>query len=252
METPIVATPPLQFTYQPIVLDNTMLVPLEDLVKNISILKTYEKPWIKLSFKDQAFLIKPNSIVAQRQDGETIDLPYRTFTISQGKYEVTFVPLRAVAQHLLIPVEVVDNNLFINNQIWETGTQKLIAADLEKQRVCAFEGTKLAMSFRICSGKPSTPTPTGIFEAYKKWPGWHSWKATEAVPYDGKMYNAIYFHGGAAFHGVESGNMRKRPSSHGCCRMFTTDSDLLYAWTPGKPEKDHLVPKKDRITVYVF
>jgi len=105
--------------------------------------------------------------------------------------------------------------------------------DLDRQRIFAFEGFKLVFNCRTCTGKKETPTKPGIFKVFKKIPGWHYWKATKEVPYPGKMYNAVYFDPpGKAFHGVDNKNMHGSFLSHGCARMFCTDADWLYPWTP--------------------
>lgn len=255
VETPVTTIAPLQFTYQPFIINSIMMVALNDLTDNIAITKTQDRSLLTLGYNDKQVTIKLNSAQAQIAN-ETVELPFRTFTIiddlSKPKKSVTFLPLRFTLQALNIPIEIVNDQLYIDNKLWEFGNRKILVTDLAKQRVYAFEGRKQANCLRICSGKPSTPTPTGIFEVFRKWPGWHAWTATKEVPYDGKMYNAIYFRGGAAFHGVDAPNMRSRPSSHGCCRMFCKDSDWLYAWTPGTPGRNFYIPKEERITVYVF
>lgn len=244
---------PLEFDYQPFIINNVLMIPLNDLVQKAVVIARLKKGWWQISFAGKSLEIEPNSYLA-RVDGKSVKMPFRTFTIydqtQKNHQPVTYIPLRFIADFLNLPIVYFNDHLVIGNQQWIFSSSKFIVADLSEQKVYAYEGLRAKLDFRICSGKPSTPTNKGIFKTYRKWPGWHSWKATKTVPYDGKMYNAIYFDGGKAFHG--STDMRIRPSSHGCCRMFLKDSDKLYQWTPGKPGSRHFIAKNDAIPVYIF
>jgi lipoprotein-anchoring transpeptidase ErfK/SrfK len=106
-----------------------------------------------------------------------------------------------------------------------------IEVDLSDQRLFAWEGKKLVYSFRISTGKRSTPTPVGQFKINSKYrtnrmrgPGYD----IPNVPY------AMYFHQGYAIHGAYWHNRFGTPVSHGCVNLPVKLARKLYNWTtPG-------------------
>lgn len=106
-----------------------------------------------------------------------------------------------------------------------------IEIDLSAQRLFAWEGKKLVHSFRISTGKRSTPTPVGKFKISSKYrlnrmrgPGYD----IPDVPY------AMYFYKGYAIHGVYWHNRFGTPVSHGCVNLPVSQARKLYNWTtPG-------------------
>ncbi|MBD2347048.1 L,D-transpeptidase [Anabaena subtropica] len=106
-----------------------------------------------------------------------------------------------------------------------------IEIDLSAQRLFAWEGKKLVHSFRISTGKRSTPTPVGQFKINSKYrinrmrgPGYD----IPDVPY------AMYFHKGYAIHGAYWHNRFGTPVSHGCVNLPVQQARKLYNWTtPG-------------------
>lgn len=257
IETPVVAIAPLQFTYQPIIIDNVMMVALNDLTENIAITKTLDRDLLTLSYKDKRITIKLNSTEAEIDSIKT-KLPFRTFTIrdyfdKKTKKYITFLPLRFVAQTLVVPVEIVDGQSYIDNKLWEFGDKKILALDLQKQRGSAYEGEKLARTFPTCTGKDGFETETGIFQTYKKVNARHKVVGRE---WGGYMYKPVYFNDCTAAHG--SSKMCPYRDSHGCARLYNETADWLIEWTPGRvPTKIKgdvfwYIPKEERITVYVF
>lgn len=192
----------LTFTNPPFTANSQTFVPLAEVTSQL-------KTEVKLSAKD--LLILRNDI---------------------SKKDIVFAPARAIAKKLKLDISRSDNYLTIGNLTWEVKA-KVILTDLDRQRIFAFEGFKLVFNCRTCTGTKETPTKPGIFKVFKKIPGWHYWKATKRVHYPGKMYNSIYFDPPIrAFHGVDNKNMKGSFLSHGCARMFCTDADWLYPWTP--------------------
>jgi lipoprotein-anchoring transpeptidase ErfK/SrfK len=106
-----------------------------------------------------------------------------------------------------------------------------IEIDLSQQRLFAWEGKKLVYSFRVSTGKRSTPTPVGKFAIDSKYrinrmrgPGYD----IPDVPY------AMYFYQGYAIHGAYWHNKFGTPVSHGCVNLPVKQARQLYNWTtPG-------------------
>ncbi|MEA5502274.1 L,D-transpeptidase [Halotia wernerae UHCC 0503] len=103
-----------------------------------------------------------------------------------------------------------------------------IEIDLSEQRLRAWEGKKLVYSFRISTGKRSTPTPTGKFLINSKY-------RTNRMR--GRGYNipdvpyAMYFHRGYAIHGAYWHNRFGIPVSHGCVNLPVKQARKLYNWS---------------------
>ncbi len=106
-----------------------------------------------------------------------------------------------------------------------------IEIDLSQQRLFAWEGKKLVYSFRVSTGKRSTPTPVGRYTINSKYrthrmrgPGYD----IPDVPY------AMYFYQGYAIHGAYWHNNFGTPVSHGCVNLPVKQASKLYNWTaPG-------------------
>lgn len=221
------AKPLLNFKNPPFVLNDTTYVPLRETADALGI--GVEKA---LSFVDAKSAIRLNK---------------------KGGGTITFVPARMIAKGLALDIIRNDNSLTIGTTTWKV-EGKLIVIDRGRQRVYAFKGLKRVYDCQTCTGDSKHVTPTGIFAIYRKWPGWHSWKATEEVPYSGKMYNSMYFQRPRrALHGSDADMILKIASSHGCGRLFCKDADWLFAWVPGipDPKNDWLIPEKDYTPVYV-
>ncbi|HEY9801621.1 MAG TPA: L,D-transpeptidase [Leptolyngbyaceae cyanobacterium] len=122
------------------------------------------------------------------------------------------------------------------NSITQADTKQIsqprrIEIDLSQQRLFAWEGKKLVHSFRVSTGKRSTPTPVGKFTINSKYrinrmrgPGYD----IPDVPY------AMYFYRGYAIHGAYWHNSFGTPVSHGCVNLPVKQARKLYNWTtPG-------------------
>lgn len=126
-----------------------------------------------------------------------------------------------------------------------TGPDKRIRVYLDTQRAEAVENGQVVKTFRISSGKPATPTVTGSFYIYARFPsktmrsrakpGEKGHYVVEDVPY------AQYFHADYAFHGAFWHNGFGHPASHGCVNLSTRkknrrwpnaaeDAGWLYQW----------------------
>lgn len=188
---------PLTFTHRPFVKNGVTYVPLKEATNALGAKM--------LQLNPKSYIVLPDGIHG-------------------GK--VTFVPAKMIAKKLASDISITNKTLTIGTTSWSV-TGKFILVDRGRQQVFAFEGLKQVRTFRTCTGKPGFTTPTGIFRIYKKIKGKH---LVVGMPWGGIMYNPVYYHNGAALHG--STEMRLKPSSHGCCRLYYSDADWLYDWTP--------------------
>ena len=103
-----------------------------------------------------------------------------------------------------------------------------VEVDLARQIAVVFQDGVVKRIYDVCTGKATTPTPTGEFAVRYKIDGMHH------APL-GPMWRPVYFnYDGFAFHGAEP--VLTTPSSHGCVRMTDPAMDELFALlTPGVP-----------------
>jgi lipoprotein-anchoring transpeptidase ErfK/SrfK len=128
---------------------------------------------------------------------------------------------------------------------FSTGSDRKILVYLDTQRAAAVENGQVVRTFAVSTGKPKTPTVTGSFYIYARFPvktmrsrakpGEKGHYVVEDVPY------AQYFYEDYAFHGAWWHNGFGHPASHGCVNMSTRkhnrrwpgvseDAGWLYQW----------------------
>lgn len=128
---------------------------------------------------------------------------------------------------------------------FSTGADRRIVVYLDKQQLAAVENGQVVKTFRVSTGKAKTPTVTGSFYIYARFPlktmrsrakpGQPGHYVVENVPF------AQYFHADYAFHGAWWHNAFGHPASHGCVNMSTRnhnrrwpsaseDAGWLYRW----------------------
>lgn len=98
-----------------------------------------------------------------------------------------------------------------------------IEVDLKRQILLLVKDGKIERIIHISSGKRGMETPQGEFEVTFLWPGWHK---VVGRPWGGEMYNAIYFKGAYAIHGMK--NVPVYPASHGCVRVPIRYADKIF------------------------
>jgi lipoprotein-anchoring transpeptidase ErfK/SrfK len=103
-----------------------------------------------------------------------------------------------------------------------------IEIDLSEQRLRAWEGKKLVYSFRISTGKRSTPTPTGKFWINSKYRTNRMRGRGYDIP---DVPYAMYFHRGYAIHGAYWHNRFGIPVSRGCVNLPVKQARQLYNWS---------------------
>lgn len=128
---------------------------------------------------------------------------------------------------------------------FSTGSDRRIEVWLDRQRVEVFENGELIKTMKASSGKSKTPTVTGAFYIYARFPK-KTMKSTGLRPGEKGYYEvkdvpyAQYFHEGYAFHGAFWHNAFGQPASHGCINLATQeknsrqgineDAGWLYHW----------------------
>ena len=131
------------------------------------------------------------------------------------------------------------------NASFTTGPDKRIEVYLDKQRVNVIENGEVIKTLKASTGKAGTPTVTGSFYIYARFPtktmrstgkkpGQPGYYEVKDVPY------AQYFYEGYAFHGAFWHNNFGQPASHGCVNLATRkkngrrgvneDAGWLYQW----------------------
>lgn len=131
----------------------------------------------------------------------------------------------------ILKVASVKQNSITQSDAQPISEPRRIEIDLSDQRLFAWEGKKLVYSFRISTGKRSTPTPTGQFKINSK----YRVNRMRGRGYDiSDVPYAMYFHQGYAIHGAYWHNRFGTPVSHGCVNLPVKLAQKLYNWTtPG-------------------
>ncbi len=103
-----------------------------------------------------------------------------------------------------------------------------ILVDLSSQQLHALENGNVVRSFTVSTGKPSTPTPTGSFAIYSRYP----MQRMVGVDYDLPNVTYVqYFEGPYSFHGTYWHSDFGTPVSHGCINLQPADAEWLWSWT---------------------
>ena len=101
--------------------------------------------------------------------------------------------------------------------------------DLTNQLLVAYEGQTAVRRVVVSTGLPGTPTVTGRFKIYVKYP-----KAPMSGPgyYLPNVPYVMYFYGGYGLHGTYWHANFGQPMSHGCVNLPTPEAQWLYDWAP--------------------
>ncbi len=102
-----------------------------------------------------------------------------------------------------------------------------IDVNLSKQRLSAMQGTKVAYSFLVSTGKSSTPTPKGKYLINSK----QRHSRMRGVGYDvADVPYTMYFYEGYAIHGAYWHNDFGTPVSHGCVNVPVKLASKVFQW----------------------
>lgn len=105
--------------------------------------------------------------------------------------------------------------------------QRWIEIDLSDQRLIAWEGGNPAFAVVVSTGKPATPTLTGVFAIQTKHPSTRMQGPDYNVPY---VPYTMYYSGGYAIHGAYWHNRFGTPVSHGCVNLAVDQAQKLFEW----------------------
>jgi lipoprotein-anchoring transpeptidase ErfK/SrfK len=108
-----------------------------------------------------------------------------------------------------------------------SSSERWIDVDLSNQRLVAYEGDTPVYWVTVSTGLPGTPTVTGQYRIYVKYPA-----QTMSGPgyYLPDVPYVMYFYQGYGIHGTYWHNNFGHPMSHGCVNTPTTDAQWLYNW----------------------
>jgi lipoprotein-anchoring transpeptidase ErfK/SrfK len=204
---------------------------------------TFSEP---LADKDSA----GKSITIRKKEGGEIAGKWKWI----NKRRLQFVPEPGWPALSTIDVKVEQSGLkslqggFLSQPIatsFTTGPDKRILVSLDAQRAIAIENGQVVKTLRVSTGKAATPTVTGNFYIYARFPtktmksrakpGQKGHYVVEGVPY------AQYFYEDYALHGAWWHNGFGHPASHGCVNLSTKkknnrwpgaaeDAGWLYHW----------------------
>jgi lipoprotein-anchoring transpeptidase ErfK/SrfK len=122
---------------------------------------------------------------------------------------------------------------------------KTIVVDVSANTLQLYDGLKIEKEYRVATGTPGFPTPTGTFEIVDKkenptWynpdpTGWGASMPASIPPGPGNPLGtrAMYLNApGIRIHGTWSSSSIGTAASHGCIRMLIADSEQLYPLVP--------------------
>jgi lipoprotein-anchoring transpeptidase ErfK/SrfK len=106
-------------------------------------------------------------------------------------------------------------------------TERWIDVNLSAQQLVAYEGDTPVYWVTVSTGLPGTPTVTGQYRIYVKYPA-----QTMSGPgyYLPDVPYVMYFYLGYGIHGTYWHNNFGQPMSHGCVNTPTPDAQWLYNW----------------------
>jgi lipoprotein-anchoring transpeptidase ErfK/SrfK len=111
---------------------------------------------------------------------------------------------------------------------------KYVVVDKSKQRISAYQGSRLVLQSKVSTGREGHGTPDGLFAASTK-QRMHRSRKYHFAP----MPWSVQVHGDIFIHGFTS--VPNRPASHGCIRMPLTQGNpakYFYDWVDiGTPVK---------------
>ena len=114
----------------------------------------------------------------------------------------------------------------ISNPTSSSG-ERWIDVDLSQQRLVAYEGDTPVYWVTVSTGLPGTPTVTGQYRVYVKYP---AQTMTGPGYYLPDVPYVMYFYLGYGIHGTYWHNNFGQPMSHGCVNTPTPDAQWLYNW----------------------
>jgi len=157
-------------------------------------------------------------------------------------YVATSKIMSALERHLTavqLPVKTVEP------QVTAQTIGKTIVVDLSENRLYLYDGLKIAKEFPVATAAPGYTTPVGTWKVVNKTenPTWFNpapdgWGAGEPLvippgPGNPLGIRALYLSApGIRIHGTYNSASIGTYASHGCIRMYISDSETLYPLVP--------------------
>ncbi|MGD1938770.1 MAG: L,D-transpeptidase [Cyanophyceae cyanobacterium] len=107
------------------------------------------------------------------------------------------------------------------------GQRKWLEINLSTQRLIAWEGGKPVYAVIVSTGKPATPTYSGVYSIYRKQHPERMRGRGYDIP---NVPHAMYYHRGYAIHGAYWHSRFGTPVSHGCTNVAPNHARWLYNW----------------------
>ncbi len=108
-----------------------------------------------------------------------------------------------------------------------TDQTRWIDVDLTNQVLRAYEGNTVVRTTLVSSGLPGSPTVTGQFNIYVKYPAQLMVGPGYYLP---DVPWVMYFYEGYGLHGTYWHHNFGHPMSHGCVNLPTPEAEWLYNW----------------------
>ncbi|MFB6277203.1 MAG: L,D-transpeptidase family protein [Halothece sp.] len=109
--------------------------------------------------------------------------------------------------------------------------QRWLEVDLSEQTLTAWQGGTKNYTTIVSTGKPDTPTHTGIFTIQRKLPQDRMRGEDYNLP---NVPHVMYYHRGYAIHGAYWHHQFGTPVSHGCVNLPLPAAEEIYEWIPMK------------------
>jgi lipoprotein-anchoring transpeptidase ErfK/SrfK len=181
---------------------------------------------------DAEIAMVDGELVTQRsQEGEELKVELATKRIEHA--------LERHVSEVEIPTKVVEPD------VSTASLGKTIVVDVSANTLQLYDGLKVIKEYRVATGTPGFPTPTGTFEIVDKkenptWvnpdpTGWGAGMPASIGPGPGNPLGtrAMYLNApGIRIHGTWSSSSIGTAASHGCIRMLIADSESLYPLVP--------------------
>ena len=179
----------------------------------------------------QISMVDGELVTRRSRDGEELKADLATQRIEH-----------ALSRHVTqvdIPTKVVEPT------VTTASLGKTIVVDESANTLQLYDGLKVIKEYRVATGTPQFPTPTGTFEIVDKkenptWynpdpTGWGASMPASIPPGPGNPLGtrAMYLNApGIRIHGTWSSSSIGTAASHGCIRMLISDSEQLYPLVP--------------------
>ena len=105
--------------------------------------------------------------------------------------------------------------------------QRWLQVDVTRQRLIAWEGNTPVYAVIVSTGKPATPTPTGVFAIQSM----HRTARMQGDDYDiPDVPFTMYYSGNYGIHGAYWHHQFGTPISHGCTNVAVDHAEWLFNW----------------------